>query len=139
MEFFIITESNPLPPAILRHLALSGALDEISNVPGAVRSYIYWHSRRDKETGKTTKPLLFFIYQTGRYGPQNGFRLCVVHQGYYIAAPTKPEGAITEEDEIDLLEKPIPQGHMEVVTLGEAVGIPDPEPESDSELGPDAI
>lgn len=62
--------------------------------------------------------MLFFIYQTCRHGPQNGFRLCLVHEGFHITSATKIEG--DGEDEIDRLEKEIPEGHMEVVVLGEA-------------------
>ena len=61
-------------------------------------------------------PMLFFIYQTARHGPQNGFRLCLVHEGFHIASATKSEG--DGEDDIDRVEQEIPQGHMEVVILG---------------------
>jgi len=85
---------------------------------------------------------MFFVYQTGQHGPQNGFRFVVVHQGYWIDSPTKDKGegkgkekgeggngtgkekgekgseGRKEEDEIDCIERPIPQGHMEIVILG---------------------
>jgi hypothetical protein len=62
--------------------------------------------------------MLFFVYQTTRHGPQNGFRLCLVHRGFYIASESKADG--DPEDDIDRLERVIPQGHMEVVVLGDA-------------------
>ncbi|KAK8116817.1 uncharacterized protein PG998_005098 [Apiospora kogelbergensis] len=59
---------------------------------------------------------IFAIYQTGQHGPQNGYRLCMVHQGYSIASKEKEEGS--PEDEIDRLQNPIPQVHEEFVILG---------------------
>lgn len=61
--------------------------------------------------------MLFFVYQTTRHGPQNGFRLCLVHRGFSIASESKADG--DPEDDIDRLERVIPQGHMEVVVLGD--------------------
>ncbi|KAK3374748.1 hypothetical protein B0H63DRAFT_480832 [Podospora didyma] len=119
METYPVTESQHLPPAALRHIALAGPLDEICNAPGSVRHHLFWHGWRDKETNKLGKSMLFFIYQTGRHGPQNGFRLCVVHQGYHVTSPTKDESDAGKEDDIDRVERPIAQGLMEVVVLGE--------------------
>ena len=126
MESHAISASNSLSPAVLQEIANSGILAEISNSPGGVRHHIYWFSKRDKADNILWKSMMFFIYQTGRHGPQNGFRLCVVHSGFHIASPTKSEDDV--EDDIDRLEKGIPQGHMEVVFLG-----PKPTPPSDSE------
>jgi hypothetical protein len=117
MRSDIFTNTASIPSAMIRELANSGALDEISNIPGSVRHHIFHHSIRDKKSGKTQKPLLFAIYQTGRYGPQNGYRLCLVHAGYYIASAERGNG--DAEDEIDIAEKDIPQGHEEMVVLGE--------------------
>lgn len=116
MESHVISTSNPLSPAILQQIATSGTLDEISNHSGAVRHHIYWHGNRNEADNTLRKPMLFFIYQTARQGPQNGFRLCLVHRGFQITSPTQPENDV--EDNIDRLEKEIPQGHMEVVFLG---------------------
>ncbi|GAW23541.1 hypothetical protein ANO14919_131010 [Xylariales sp. No.14919] len=118
MTSHIISADNPLPLAFLQQIATAGPLDEISNIAGAVRHHIFWHSHRDAGTGKTGAPMLFFVYQTGRQGPQNGFRLCLVHRGFYIKAGSKNEGEL-EDDEIDRVEKDIPQGHMEIVILGD--------------------
>ncbi len=118
MDSHIISESSPLSPAMLQQIANSGHLDEISNAFGSVRRHIFWHGDRDKTTSKLRQSMLFFIYQTSRHGPQNGFRLCLVHPGYHIASDTKAEDV--GEDEVDYLEKEIPQGYMEFVTLGEA-------------------
>lgn len=117
MESHIISASNPFSFVVLQQIANASALDEISNFSGSVRHHIYHHGLRDRATNTMGKSMLFFIYQTTRHGPQNGFRLCLVHRGYHIASPTKSE--YDAEDDIDRLEKAIPQGHMEVVVLGE--------------------
>ncbi|KAJ4312921.1 hypothetical protein N0V84_009690 [Fusarium piperis] len=119
MSFNVVTPQNPLSPSLLHQFALGSPLDEISNRPGAIRHHIFWHGDRNKETNKLERSMFFFVYQTGRFGPQNGFRLCLVHRGFHIASATKAEG--DAEDDIDRLEKDIPQGHMEVVVLGEAL------------------
>lgn len=116
LESHIVSASNPLSPVILQQIAHAGILDEISNYPGAVRHHIYWHGNRDNANNTLRMAMMFFIYQTTRHGPQNGFRLCVVHSGFHIASATKSEG--NGEDDIDRLEKEILQGHMEVVFLG---------------------
>ncbi|KAF7547578.1 hypothetical protein G7Z17_g7627 [Cylindrodendrum hubeiense] len=117
MDAHIVSESNPLPISMLRQIALAGSLDEISNIPDAVRHHIFWHGMRDKTTNNLLKAMFFFVYETSRYGPQNGFRLCLVHEGYHIATDFRIEGS--QEDDIDRLEKTIPPGHMEVVVLGQ--------------------
>jgi len=118
MSFYDLSGDTSLPPAILRQIAIAGAVDEISNIPDAVRSHIFWHGKRHEVTGKLEAPMLFCVYQTTRHGPQNGFRLCLVHQGFYIASEAKSEG--DPEDDNDRLEAFIPEGHMEVVVLGAA-------------------
>ena len=116
LESHTISTSNPLPPAVIEQLISSGILDETSNYPGAVRHHIYWMGDRNRADNTLRKPMLFFIYQTTRHGPQNGFRLCLVHEGFHIDSATKSEDGM--EDDIDRLEKEIPQGHMEVAILG---------------------
>lgn len=116
MESHIISASTPLSLAVRQQIANADILDEISNSSGAVRHHIYWHGDRNKADNTLRKPMLFFIYQTMRHGPQNGFRLCVVHRDFHIASAMKSEN--DSEDDIDRLEKEIPQGHMEVVFLG---------------------
>ena len=64
---------DPFPPTLLCQIALSGALDEISNIPGAVRSHIFWHGRRHSVTGKLQKAMMFFVYQTTRKAHGMGF------------------------------------------------------------------
>ncbi|EEU48984.1 uncharacterized protein NECHADRAFT_75696 [Fusarium vanettenii 77-13-4] len=118
MSFNVVTPQTPLPPSILHQLALGSPLDEISNYPGGIRHHIFYHGDRKKKTNKLERSMLFFVYQTGRFGPQNGFRLCLVHQGFHIASATKGEEGL--EDDIDRLERDIPQGHIEIVVLGEA-------------------
>ena len=131
MESHTISMSNPLPPAVIEQIMSSGILDEISNYPGAVRHHIYWFSDRNKAENTLRKPMMFFIYQTTRYGPQNGFRLCLVHAGFHIDSAMKPEDGL--EDDIDLLEKEIPQGHMEVAILGPKPSYPPSNPPSEFE------
>lgn len=104
--------------AMFRELAQATEA-EIPNGRDSVRHHIYNFSRRQKDTGKTDVTMIFAVYQSGRHGPQNGYRFCLVHSGYYIASPERKEGA--PEDEIDLLEKDIPQGHEEMVILGEPI------------------
>ncbi|KAK8029691.1 hypothetical protein PG993_010982 [Apiospora rasikravindrae] len=116
MSSHILTDANPLPTPMLRELANSSTFDEIPNSPDSVRHHIFNFAMRNKETGKTERSIVIAIYQTGRHGPQNGYRLCLVHEGYYIASPEKKEGE--PEDEIDTLERPIPQGHEEMVIIG---------------------
>ncbi|KFY38140.1 hypothetical protein V494_04502 [Pseudogymnoascus sp. VKM F-4513 (FW-928)] len=111
------TMSSILTPttasAHLIELATSGALDEISNNPGSVRHYIRSHGVvRD---GVTNKALFFVIYQTGRYGPQNGFRLCLVHEGFEIRDENE---ARDQRDVVDDAEMPVGQGVMEIIRLG---------------------
>lgn len=119
MESHIVTSAstNPFSPAVLLEIANVGILDEISNLSGAVRHHIYWHGNRNEADNTLREPMLFFIYQTTCHGPQNGFRFCFVHSGFHIASATKSEDDVVEDD-IDRLEKEIPQGHMEVVFLG---------------------
>ncbi|KAK8877600.1 hypothetical protein PGQ11_002546 [Apiospora arundinis] len=118
MSFQIVSEGSPLPISMLRDMTNSGAFNEIANDTNAVRHHIYYFSMRHKKTGKTQKSILFAIYEAGKHGPQNGYRLCLVHQGFYIASPERKEG--DPEDDIDKLEKPIPQGHEEMAILGSA-------------------
>jgi hypothetical protein len=110
-----MSESNPLLLAVFQQIAKAGILNEISNHPGAVRHHIYQHGVRNKVNNTLRKPMLFFIYQTTRHGPQNGFRLCLVQSGFHIVSATNSEDNL--EVDIDRVGKEIPQGHMEVVFL----------------------
>ncbi|KAK3325228.1 hypothetical protein B0H66DRAFT_114832 [Apodospora peruviana] len=131
----ILSEADPLPPSFLLEMANDGPLNEISNSAGAVRHHLYHHGMRDRTTGKLLSSMLFFIYQTTRHGPQNGFRLCYVHRGFYIASAEK---ASMEKDDVDRLEAPIPQGHMEMIILGEAPP-PIPDDVDDDEYANSAV
>ncbi|KAI1081704.1 hypothetical protein F5B20DRAFT_52989 [Whalleya microplaca] len=115
LQQYIVTESSPLTPDVLQQIANAGTLDEIPNADGSVRHHIY-HLRDHGKDGFMKHAATFFIYQTTRHGPQNGFRFCLVNPGYYLASPTKAD--TDEEDDIDRLEKVIPQGYMEVAILG---------------------
>jgi hypothetical protein len=100
------SDDTPLASSHLVELATAGALDEISNSPGSVRDYI--RNRGIVRDGKTNRALLFVIYQTGRYGPQNGFRLCLVHEGF----------AVDEDVAGEKAEAPVAQGVTEFIRLG---------------------
>ena len=134
----VLTQGGTLDSEFIRQIAIAGAFSEISNYKDAVRLHLFRSApapaKKKKQTGKTETSHVFVIYQTGRHGPQNGFRLVVVHRGYPIASATKDEGAA--EDDIDVLEKEIPQGHMEVVILGEPGAVI--EGDSDEEDGENA-
>ncbi|CAH0004406.1 unnamed protein product [Clonostachys byssicola] len=119
MQVQLLSDSSPPSLQLFDQLATSAALDEITNIPGGIRHYIFHRGVRDKETGKTAKSLLFAIYQTQRYSPKTGYRVCLIHEGYYIASATKKEDE--PEDEIDYLEKDIPRDSKEFVILGEDV------------------
>jgi hypothetical protein len=125
-----LSNSAPLPRQMFWSLVNAGHFDEIPNYPGAVRDYIFnnaLHDHKKKKPGPAEKSVMFCVYQYGRYGPQNGYRFCVVHRGYYVSK-TKEDDV---EDVIDRLEKDIPQGHEEMVILGEPIMHPDPEQGSD--------
>ncbi|MCJ1329644.1 hypothetical protein MMC10_006324 [Thelotrema lepadinum] len=115
------TDGAPVPAPFFLQLATAGALDEISNVYNGVRHYI--RSRGLVKHGRTQRALFFAIYQTERYGPQNGFRLCLVNEGFEIGDAPVQIGEISPgqiEDDVTAAEKPIAQGTMEFIVLGEA-------------------
>ena len=103
------SEDSPLSSAHLVEVATSGALDEISNAPSAIYNYI--RSRGLVREGITNRSLLFVIYQTGRHGPQNGFRLCLVHEGFPV------DGEIAGET-LGEAESVVEQGVREFIRLG---------------------
>ncbi|KAI1394462.1 uncharacterized protein F4822DRAFT_48281 [Hypoxylon trugodes] len=118
LQQHIVSESNSHLSSIIQQMVEASPLplDEISNAPGSVRHHICRPSHRDKATNTLSETLLFYIYQTTRHGPQNGFRLCMIHRGYCVGPSDQPNS--NEEDDVDLLEKPIPQGHVELCILG---------------------
>ena len=90
--------------AALRILANSGALDEISNsedgdgIERRIRSF--GSQGGHVKDGVTQQAVLFVIYQTGRHGPQNGFRLALVLEGVRVEdAREKLKGAVEEDAE----------------------------------------
>jgi len=133
MQAHTLSDAAPLPQRMFWSFINAHTTDEISNYPGAVRQYLYNQTMPNKKSraiGKAEQDIAFAIYQHGRYGPQNGYRFCVLHKGYFIGAEEKKEGEA--EDDIDKLEKDIPQGHEEMVVLGEPTLFADP-PEDDEE------
>lgn len=101
---------SSLPSRLLASIATSGCLDEISNAPGSVLHYI--NNTGLVQDGKTRTALFFAIYQTERYGPQNGFRLCLVNEGFNVQGNVEAVHAMAAA--------PIEQGAAEYVVLGEA-------------------
>ncbi|KAL8709076.1 MAG: hypothetical protein Q9220_006097 [cf. Caloplaca sp. 1 TL-2023] len=74
------------PSTFLHHLANASLLDEISNSEDgdAIARYVRNQAKASSSEGNTTKDILFVIYQTGRHGPQNGFRLALVKEGVRV-------------------------------------------------------
>ena len=73
----------------LRLLAHSGALDEISNGQDgfAIENRIREsgsHGGHVRDDGVTGSAVLFIVYETGRHGPQNGFRVALVLEGVRV-------------------------------------------------------
>lgn len=119
MQSHTLSDTSPLPRHMFSSLVNASGFDEISNHPGAVRNYIFNKAMRDvkaKKPGPAQHSFVFCVYQTGRHGPQNGYRFVVVHEGYHVIKEKKEGDA---EDDIDKLEKDIPQGYEEMVVLGE--------------------
>lgn len=67
--------------ASFKELACSGALDEISNSENGEAIERYIRGKGLVREGKTCRAVLFVIYQTTRFGPQNGFRLALILEG----------------------------------------------------------
>ncbi len=91
---------------------MSGALDEISNSEdgsGIERRIRATGSQGGQvKDGVTQKSVLFIIYQTGRHGPQNGFRVALVLEGARVA------------DAVEKLKGVVEQGAEEFVVVGDA-------------------
>ena len=51
--------------------------------------------------GVTQKAVLFIIYQTGRYGPQNGFRVALVLEGARVDEARERLKGVVEENAED--------------------------------------
>ena len=96
--------------ASLRVLANSGALNEISNGDdgSGIEQQIRmtgWQGGHVKD-GVTRSSVFFAIYQTGRHGPQNGFRLALVLEGVRV------------EEARERLKGAIEQGAEEFIIIG---------------------
>lgn len=102
-----LTSSTALSTPALADLATSGALDEIANSSGSIQHHI--QRAGQVKHGRVGRPLFFAIYQTGRYGPQNGFKLCLVHERF------EPDGY-----DFSGLEEEMASGTAEYVVLGTA-------------------
>ncbi len=76
----------------MSHIVFSTALDELSNVPGGN----FGLSTPSDPT--QTQPRLFTLYQTTKYGPQNGWRLVLASKG---ASPKTVEAAILATGPVD--------------------------------------
>jgi hypothetical protein len=96
----------------VRELALAGGLDEISNSEDGSGIDSYVHSQGKVRVrgagpglGVTRHAVLFIVYQTGRHGPQNGFRLSLVREG------------VRPADAREALKGEVAQDAMELVVL----------------------
>jgi hypothetical protein len=75
------------PPAttILTHIVYSTAYDEISNSPESITRTLTAYLPRQRSKSPTPhltcQPYIFVYYQSGRHGPQNGWRLVSVEAG----------------------------------------------------------
>ena len=116
------TGSTPSTSFLLQ-LASSGALNEISNVSGAPRDFIRGQGLVDEATNKTQRALLFAIYQTGTHGPQNGFRLCLVKEGFEVGSVGGNLGEEVNRQALEAAEAEITHGAMEWIVLGAAEGV----------------
>lgn len=74
----------------LKELACSEALNEISNSEDGIGIDKEIRRAGMVKDGRTRRAVLFVIFQTGRFGPQNGFRLALVQEG------VKPEDAMDQ-------------------------------------------
>jgi len=68
----------------VRVLAWSGALDEISNAEEGMGIELAVKRVGVVREGKIQRAVLFVVYQTRRYGPQNGLRLALVKEGVRV-------------------------------------------------------
>ena len=88
--------------ASLKLLANSGALDEISNGDngsGIERRILTAGSQGGLVLdGVTRKSVLFIIYQTGRHGPQNGFRIALVLEGVKVVEARERLKDVVEQE-----------------------------------------
>ena len=93
--------------AFPKELACSGLLDEISTAEDgmAIGRYVR-NAGAVGADGKTRKVVLFVIYQTGREGPQNGFRLALVKEGVRV------------DDAMEQLKADVADDAMECVVVG---------------------
>ena len=88
--------------ASLKLLANSGALDEISNLDdgdGIERRIMTPGSQGGLvKDGVLRKSVLFVVYQTGRHGPQNGFRVALVLEGARVQKAVERLRVEVEQD-----------------------------------------
>lgn len=87
--------------ASLKELVCSGALDEIPNAVlddgfDSIKSFVRGEGM--VKDGKTCKAVLFVVYQTGRHGPQNGFRLALVQEGVKLDDATEQLRRAVEQE-----------------------------------------
>lgn len=88
--------------ASFKILANSGALDEIPNADdgSAIERRILMAGNQGGlvKNGVTRKSVLFIIYQTGRQGPQNGFRVALVLEGARVEDAREILKSVVEQD-----------------------------------------
>ena len=87
--------------ASFREIACAGALDEISNAEDGKGIELAVRRGGLVRDGKTSKSLLFVVYQTDRHGPQNGFRLALVMEGVSPERAREELKAVVAQDSVE--------------------------------------
>ncbi|KAL8689104.1 MAG: hypothetical protein Q9218_005152, partial [Villophora microphyllina] len=102
------SSTRRMESAFLKELACVGILDEISNIEDgeAIGRYVR-HAGGIGGGGQqqVQKVCLFVVYQSGREGPQNGFRLALVKKG------------VTVEAAVEQLKNDVPQDTTEYIIV----------------------
>lgn len=81
----------------MRELACSGALDEISNAEDGAGIGLAARGAGVVRGEKTQRAVFFVVYQAGRHGPQNGFRLALVKEGVRVEDAMKKLKGVVEQ------------------------------------------
>ncbi len=82
----------------LKELAHSETLAEISHIDNGAGIETAVLRAGTVKDGRTSKGVLFVIYQTGRFGPQDGFRVALVHEGVKVGDAKEQLRGNVEED-----------------------------------------
>lgn len=113
----IISAPNPILSHLLQTLIDLGDLDEISNTNEAISRYIIGNCEKTTTGYKVHKPISCFIYQTGCFRPQSGYRLLIIPAGMEFMTESWYAGRDYKEF-IERLEREIIWGLTEIVMFG---------------------